>query len=257
MKAIIDTSFDHLFNMFHKDTKCSLHSLDPLFYCTNDNCSDDYICSKCLNEKEDHYSQHSNMLIPIDTQEKFLKHLNIALISEVNENCDAPIPTKESIEQFYDLLKKQVIDAIDEHKKSNIDKLLIVMNPKHNKVTNEEVLKSIDGKINKFTAKKDIIQFAKEINEDLKKINYYYKQSTNSLDEHFTRKVNELINDNVFNYFGLKSKENSDGNTINNSQLEQMKGEFNVLSSSSEYQPNESIKNRLQLLKDKMNQIKK
>lgn len=253
---IIDISFDNLFNIFHKETKCNLHSLKPLFYCTNASCSNDYLCSNCLSENDDHYTQHGNMFIPIDTKDKFLKHLNISLNTETNENVNALIsPTKESIEQFYEVLKKKMIQVIDQHQQSNIDKLLFNINLNNTEASNDEVYKAIDEKIQGFSSKKDISIFAKKLNDDLKKIQYHTKQGEQTFDEHFNKKANELINDSASNYFGLKSKENSNNS---NSYLNQIKGEFDIISSSiPEPSNNESIKNRLQLLKDKMNQIKK
>jgi hypothetical protein len=124
--------FDLLYQYFTKNAKCSEtnHYGTPIYYCSHDSCNKGYICSQCLTEDPEHFSNHVKHFITLDTRKNFFKFLEIP-IDNIEEsfttnfmiNSRNKLFNKDKINDvnsFYEYIRNQIIYAVNNNQKNNL-----------------------------------------------------------------------------------------------------------------------------------------
>ena len=113
----IENAMLSLYNFYSNPNiaKCTPHSSKAIYFCSDNQCNINYICSECLIEKPEHFAKHYKSLIPIDDIKKFFKFIKFPvdqlLSSLSNEIKLTPV------EEYYEMIKKLFIEIIDLHYK--------------------------------------------------------------------------------------------------------------------------------------------
>ena len=71
--------FTNLYQFFILNSKCisSEHHGTPIYFCSEQNCNKYYICSQCLTEDTEHFSQHVKYFIALDNKKNFFNYFDI------------------------------------------------------------------------------------------------------------------------------------------------------------------------------------
>ena len=129
--------FDALYQYFAKNSKCSKsnHYSIPIYFCSNSSCNKGYICSQCLTEDPEHFSNHVKHFIALDSKKNFFRFLDIPIenIEESYSNNNFILNSRNKflnlnkdkifdVNSFYDYIKNQIILTINNNQKNNLIK---------------------------------------------------------------------------------------------------------------------------------------
>ena len=123
--------FDSLYQFFTKTAKCSQtnHYGLPIYYCSHTSCNKGYICSQCLTEDPEHFSNHVKHFITLDTKKNFFRFLEIPIeniedsfsnnfmINSRNKFLNYNKDKINDVNSFYDYIKNQIILTINTNPK--------------------------------------------------------------------------------------------------------------------------------------------
>ena len=129
--------FDALYQYFAKNSKCSKnnHYSMPIYFCSHSSCNKGYICSQCLTEDPEHFSNHVKHFIALDSKKNFFRFLDIPIenIEESYSNNNFILNSRNKflnlnkdkifdVNSFYDYIKNQIILTINNNQKNNLIK---------------------------------------------------------------------------------------------------------------------------------------
>ena len=129
--------FDALYQYFAKNSKCSKsnHYSIPIYFCSHSSCNKGYICSQCLTEDPEHFSNHVKHFIALDSKKNFFRFLDIPIenIEESYSNNNFILNSRNKflnlnkdkifdVNSFYDYIKNQIILTINNNQKNNLIK---------------------------------------------------------------------------------------------------------------------------------------
>ena len=191
--------FDLLYQYFTKNAKCSEtnHYGVPIYYCSHNSCNKGYICSQCLTEDPEHFSNHVKHFITLDSRKNFFKFLEIP-IDNIEEsftsnfmiNSRSKLFNKDKINDvnsFYEYIKSQIVTIINNNQKNNL-------------IRNENLLSD-------YYSKKKGIK-----NKNNEYINNTIKEFIKKDDKH---KIINLMND-IKPYFEKKENKITEKDKLNN-----------------------------------------
>jgi hypothetical protein len=207
----------------HMKGRCNYesHSGTAIYFCIYKTCHERYLCSECLIERVEHFTNHVKNLIPLDNKSKFTKTLNLTNTTRQN-NFDLDI--KDKIANLYNEIKESINTAVDKHMKINLENLCEAMNNKigsknnanGNETTKAEVNKEIETFIN-YKDKSTFNELLEALSSKLNKLNeqitsekkkeFNFTVNTNFIEakvdeiikEHFLITKQEIISNNNFN----------------------------------------------------------
>ena len=182
--------FDTLYYYFTKNSKCSdkNHFGLPIYYCSENLCKKGYICSQCLTEDPEHFSNHVKYFIALDSKKNFFRFFDISidnLDESYNNNFILNSRNKffnfnrekiNSVNSFYDYLKNQISVILINNQKNNLIKEENTFDEYYNKKkgienkNSEFINKSIKDFI-KINEKNKIVDLIKQIKPFLNKKN--------------------------------------------------------------------------------------
>ena len=200
--------FTNLYQFFILNSKCisKEHHGTPIYFCSEQNCNKYYICSQCLTEDTEHFSQHVKYFIALDNKKNFFNYFDINFFDnnindyEINineiKNLKNILSNKKinNSKNFYDYIKEYINNAFNEaiqnnflNEKNIIEKYITKEKDKNNKIN-----EFITNKIMEFIKKNE----KKKINELIQKIKPYinyinYKEKEKIKFE----KINLLLNE--------------------------------------------------------------
>ena len=200
--------FTNLYQFFILNSKCisKEHHGTPIYFCSEQNCNKNYICSQCLTEDTEHFSQHVKYFIALDNKKNFFNYFDINFFDnnindyEINindiKNLKNILSNKKinNSKNFYDYIKEYINNAFNEaiqnnflNEKNIIEKYITKEKDKNNKIN-----EFINNKIMEFIKKNE----KKKINELIQKIKPYinyinYKEKEKIKFE----KINLLLNE--------------------------------------------------------------
>ena len=227
--------FTNLYQFFILNSKCvsKEHHGTPIYYCSEPNCNKTYICSQCLKEDTEHFSQHVKYFIALDNKKNFFNYFDINLFDnniydyEININN---IKNAKNIlfnnkiknsKNFYDYIKESINNAFIESIHNNFldEKNIIEKYITKEKDKNKKINEFISNKIMEFMKKND----KKKINELIQEIKPYINYIDNKNKEKTKfEKINILLNEEIKKliekciniYIESDEKENIDLNNI-------------------------------------------
>ena len=200
--------FDLLYQYFTKNAKCSEtnHYGVPIYYCSQNNCNKGYICSQCLTEDPEHFSNHVKHFITLDTRKNFFKFLEIP-IDNIEEsftsnfiiNSRNKLFNKDKINDvnsFYEYIKNQIIYAVNNTQKNNLIRNENLLSDYYNtkkgiKNKNNEY---INNKIKEFIKKDDRHKIISLMN-DIKP--YLDKKDNKITEKDKLKSINNIINEEI------------------------------------------------------------
>ena len=207
--------FTNLYQYFIHNSKCSSknHFGKPIYFCTEESCNKGYICSQCLTEDTEHFSQHVKNFIALDTKKNFLNffalnnldansyendfefNLNYLKKSEKFKNNKKITEARN----FYEYLKEYMDNIFIDIRKNNFmeNKNLIdeyITNEKEKEIKINEF---INNKINSFIKRDDKHKIVELIEQIKPYINYLNeKNKTKELKQkNKLEKIDSLLND--------------------------------------------------------------
>ena len=159
--------FTNLYQYFILNSKCPSknHFGTSIYFCSEQSCNKGYICSQCLKEDTEHFSQHVKYFIPLDSKKNFFSCLglensdinindfdfnylkNPKILSQNKKICDG--------NNFYENIKEYIMNIFSDNTKNNffenknIIENYIVKNKEKEKKLNEFINNKINGFINK------------------------------------------------------------------------------------------------------------
>ena len=196
--------FDSLYQFFTKTAKCSQtnHYGLPIYYCSHTSCNKGYICSQCLTEDPEHFSNHVKHFITLDTKKNFFRFLEIPIeniedsfsnnfmINSRNKFLNYNKDKINDVNSFYDYIKNQIILTINTNQKNNLIKDENIIGEYFNK--NKEIKNKnneyINNSIKDFIKNDDKHQIINLMN----KIKPYINQKNNEIKE--KDKINDINN---------------------------------------------------------------
>ena len=201
--------FDTLYQFFTKNAKClqSNHYGDPIYYCSEDSCKKGYICSQCLTEDPEHFSNHVKNFIAIDTKKNFFRFLQIPIDNFEDSFTNNFILNsrnnffinKEKINDsssFYDYIKNQINLAINNNQKNNLLKDENFLDQYFNKrkgIKNKNN-EYINNSINEFIKKNDKHQILNLMNKIKPTLN---KKNNEVSEKDKLNDINRLISEEI------------------------------------------------------------
>ena len=203
----------NLYQYFILNSKCPSknHYGIPIYFCSHKSCNKCYICSQCLTEDTEHFSQHVKNFIALDTKKNFFKFFGLDNF-DVNlfgfqfninylKNSENPKQNKKIVEakNLYDYIKEKISNIFDDNTKNNffenkniIEKYLINEKEKEKKI-NELIYNKINSFI-KEDNKLKIIELMEEIKPYINYINE--KNKTKEIKEqNKLEKINSILNE--------------------------------------------------------------
>ena len=196
--------FDALYQYFTKNSKCSNmnHFGIPIYYCSNNLCDKGYICSQCLTEDPDHFTNHVKYFLYLDTKKNFFRFLEIPIDNneesftnnfKLNSRNKFLSFNKEKIYDvgsFYDYIKCQIAITINNNQKNNLIKDENIIGEYYNKKKGIKTKNNeyINNSIKEFIKNDDKHQIINLIN----KIKPSLNQKSNEIKE--KDKLNEINN---------------------------------------------------------------
>ena len=200
--------FTNLYQFFILNSKCisKEHHGTPIYFCSEQNCNKNYICSQCLTEDTEHFSQHVKYFIALDNKKNFFNYFDINFFDNNINDYEIKINDIKNLKNilsnkkinnsknFYDYIKEYINNAFNEaiqnnflNEKNIIEKYITKEKDKNNKIN-----EFINNKIMEFIKKNE----KKKINELIQKIKPYinyinYKEKEKIKFE----KINLLLNE--------------------------------------------------------------
>ena len=115
----IENAMLSLYNFYSNPSiaKCAPHSSKAIYFCSDNQCNVNYICSECLIEKPEHFAKHYKSLIPIDDIKKFFKFIKFPvdqLISSLSNEIKLT-----PVDEYYDTIKQLFMEIVDLHYKEH------------------------------------------------------------------------------------------------------------------------------------------
>jgi hypothetical protein len=111
----------------HMKGSCGIpnHSGTAIYFCIAKQCHERYLCSECIIEKVDHFTNHIKTLVPLDNKSKFMKFLNInnVFTSNPGSRDNVGLDVRDKLTNLYNEIRQEVNRAIDLHMKLNIEEL--------------------------------------------------------------------------------------------------------------------------------------
>jgi len=197
--------FTNLYQCFIQNSKCisKEHHGMPIYFCSEENCNKYYICSQCLTEDTEHFSQHVKYFIALDTKKNFFNFFDINHLEKSTNEFDINnLRNKKNIsfnkkinnsKNFFGCVKEYINSIfIDLAQKQNnmIENFITKEKEKCDKIN-----EFISNKINEFIAKNE----KKKINELMQRIkpyiNYVNYLKNNNKEKIKLDKINSLINE--------------------------------------------------------------
>ena len=173
--------FDALYQYFIKNAKCSQinHFGVPIYYCSQNSCNKGYICSQCLTEDPEHFSNHVKHFIALDTRKNFFRFLEIPIdniedsfsnnfiLNSRNKFLNFNKDKINDVNSFYDYIKNQIILIINNNQKNNLIKDENIIGEYFNKKVGIKNKNSefINNAIKEFINKDDKHQIINLINQ--------------------------------------------------------------------------------------------
>ena len=205
--------FTNLYQYFILNSKCPSknHYGIPIYFCSHESCDKGYICSQCLTEDTEHFSQHVKNFIALDTKKNFfnffgIDNLDINLYDfEFNlnylKNSENLKHNKKITEarNLYEYIKENINNIFNDNTKNNFfeNKNLIEKYLANEKEKEKKINEFIYNKINSFIKnnnKHKIIELIEEIKPYLNYIKE--KNKTKELKEKAKlEKINSIISE--------------------------------------------------------------
>jgi hypothetical protein len=194
---------EYLSNKFyeHMKGKCSYttHSGIAIYFCISKTCDNRYLCSECIIESLEHFTNHVKSLLPLDNKSKFIKFLNLTPGGIIPDN--QVINTKDKIAEFYAQIKQKVSEAIDKHIAENIDKLCKGNNFNPKEFCDKTYLE-VNKEIENFINKNDKSQFCQLFEDVSKKLTNLTENIADAQRQNFNVKISpEIINSKISEIF--------------------------------------------------------
>jgi len=205
--------FTNLYQYFILNSKC--HSKNhygiPIYFCSHESCDKGYICSQCLTEDTEHFSQHVKNFIALDTKKNFfnffgIENLDINLYDfEYNINY---IKNSENLKHnkkikdarnLYEYIKENIKNIFNDNTKNNFfeNKNLIEKYLANEKEKEIKINEFIYNKINSFIKnnnKHKIIELIEEVKPYLNFLKEKNK-TKESKEKNKLEKINSIINE--------------------------------------------------------------
>jgi hypothetical protein len=214
----------------HMKGKCSYlnHSGIAIYFCISKDCIDRYLCSECIIEQIDHFTNHIKSLLPLDNKSKFTKFINLTVPTTSQNNSNSH-GIKDRVVDFYTQLKETIDKVLDKHMNENIDKLCHNIEEKeggviNNKEATGEILQGVNKDIENFITNKDKTQFCdlyesivagvSKLNEKLNKKIYFENKPKQEVIE---VKINELVSE----HFEDTTSNQTQGNQVRTQPIRQ------------------------------------
>jgi hypothetical protein len=168
---------DKLYEFMKGECNNKTHTGRAIYYCLKYECSKKYLCSECLIEDVEHFTNHLKTLVPLDNKSKFCKFLDIADLKEVKSNTNE---IEDMVRDIYSQIKNKCINYIDEHHFN----------------TSCEINKTIENFINQ-NKKENFNELYDELNKfiSVRKDNMLKRNKTNvQINERFIQyKINDIF----------------------------------------------------------------
>ena len=207
---------NNLYQYFILNSKCSSknHFGKPIYFCSQESCNKGYICSQCLKEDTEHFSQHVKNFIALDTKKNFFNFFalnNLDTNSYDNNDFDFNINYLKKSENykhkkiiteakyFYEYIKEYIENNFNNNSKNNFveNKNLIEEYITNEKEKERKINDFINNKINSFIKKDDkhkIIELIEQIKPYINCLNE--KNKTKELrQKNKLEKIDSLLND--------------------------------------------------------------
>ena len=207
---------NNLYQYFILNSKCSSknHFGKPIYFCSQESCNKGYICSQCLKEDTEHFSQHVKNFIALDTKKNFFNFFalnNLDTNSYDNNDFDFNINYLKKSENFkhkkiiteakyfYEYIKEYIENIFNNNSKNNFaeNKNLIEEYITNEKEKERKINDFINNKMNPFIKKDDkhkIIELIEQIKPYINCLNE--KNKTKELrQKNKLEKIDSLLND--------------------------------------------------------------
>jgi hypothetical protein len=169
------------------------HSGKAIYYCLRSDCEKKYLCSECLIEDIEHFTNHLKSLVPLDNKSKFWKFLDLGDFNDTNTSA-----IRDQVKDIYSKIKNKCIAYIDEHMANNFEKYVNRIEQQTGNAGNN--LSEINIMIDKFFSnnrKENFHEFYYELNKmiTIKKDNMLKnnKASINLNDRFIQYKLNDIF----------------------------------------------------------------
>jgi hypothetical protein len=123
------------------------HSGKAIYFCLNNQCEKKYLCSECLIEDVEHFTNHLKTLVPLDNKAKFSKFLDLGDFKEINTSNSG---VRDEVRQIYSKIKDKCISYIDEHMENNFEKYVNRLEQQLGKDSNRNSLNEINRIIDNY-----------------------------------------------------------------------------------------------------------
>ena len=209
--------FTNLYQYFILNSKCPSknHFGTSIYFCSEQSCNKGYICSQCLKEDTEHFSQHVKYFIPLDSKKNFFSCLGLEN-SDINindfdynylKNPKILCQNKKICDgnNFYENIKEYIMNIFNDNTKNNffenknIIENYIVKNKEKEKKLNEFINNKINGFINKNDKYKinelieQIKPYVNYLNEKNKKKEFNEKNKSEKIISFLNEEIPKLI----------------------------------------------------------------
>ena len=206
---------NNLYQYFILNSKCLIknHYGTPIYFCSNQTCNKGYICSQCLTEDTEHFTQHVKNFIALDTKKNFFNYFGI-------ENSDINLSDFEynlnylkksnnykynkkliDSKNLYEYIKERIINICHDNSKkfysenkNKIDKYI-----NNEKEKEKQINEFINDKINVFIKKNDKYKI-NELIEQIKPYINYLKEKNKTMtfnEKNKFEKIDLLLNEEI------------------------------------------------------------
>ena len=271
--------FDLLYQYFLKNAKCSQtnHFGVPIYYCSQNSCNKGYICSQCLTEDPEHFSNHVKNFIALDTRKNFFRFLEIPIdnieesytnnfiMNSRNKFLNLNKDKINDVNSFYDYIKNLIIMIINNNQKNNLIKDENIIGEYFNTKTgiknknNEFINNAIKDFINNDD-KHEIINLINQIKPRLNQKNNEIKEKDklNDINNLLSKEIPILIekcmnilikldndenNNNEINDMTFNNK--NENNCNNNDKIEELSNELKIKGNEKKIDINNNENNKL------------
>ena len=110
---------ENLYEFMRGECNNKTHTGKAIYYCLKSECNKKYLCSECLIEDVEHFTNHLKTLVPLDNKLKFWKFLDLGDLNDILNNGDE---LRDQVREIYSQIKNKCVTYIDEHMENNLDK---------------------------------------------------------------------------------------------------------------------------------------
>jgi hypothetical protein len=110
---------ENLYEFMKSECNNKTHTGKAIYYCLKSGCNKKYLCSECLIEDVEHFTNHLKTLVPLDDKLKFWKFLDLGDLNNITNN-DREI--RDQVKEIYSQIKYKCMTYIEEHMENYLDK---------------------------------------------------------------------------------------------------------------------------------------